>query len=40
MITCEKDIGDVAFRERRPHGGVVLLRTVETGDQTRFAGPA
>ena len=26
LITCDKDFGDLAFRERRPHGGVVLLR--------------
>ena len=26
LITCDKDFGDLAFGERRPHGGVVLLR--------------
>lgn len=26
LVTCDKDFGDLAFRERRPHGGVVLLR--------------
>lgn len=26
MITCDKDFRELAFRERRPHGGVVLLR--------------
>ena len=26
LITCDKDFGDLAFRERRPHRGVVLLR--------------
>ncbi len=26
LITCDKDFGDLVFRERRPHRGVVLLR--------------
>ena len=26
LITCDKDFGDLVFRERRSHGGVVLLR--------------
>ena len=26
MITCDKDFRELAFRERRPHGGVVLFR--------------
>ena len=26
LVTCDKDFGDLVFRERRPHGGVVLLR--------------
>ena len=39
MITCDKDFGDLAFRERRPYGGVVLLRLATAGNQTRFAGP-
>ena len=38
MITCDKDFGDLAFRERRPYGGVVLLRLATADDQTRFAG--
>ena len=26
MITCDKDFGDMVFRERKPHSGVILLR--------------
>ena len=26
LITCDKDFGEMVFRERKPHNGVVLLR--------------
>ncbi len=26
LITCDKDFGDLVFRQRRPHRGVVFLR--------------
>ena len=34
LITCDKDFGDLAFRERRPHEGVVLLRLENYRPQT------
>jgi predicted nuclease of predicted toxin-antitoxin system len=26
LITCDKDFGELIFRERKPHKGVILLR--------------
>jgi predicted nuclease of predicted toxin-antitoxin system len=37
LITCDKDFGEIIFREHRKHNGVILLRLDDERNQNKIA---
>ena len=36
LITCDKDFGDMIFRDQRKHRGIVLLRLIDESIQNKI----
>ena len=36
LITCDKDFGDMVFRDQKKHVGIVLLRLIDESNQNKI----